>query len=208
MRSDPPRLGELMTPASGRDWKGLQAVWLLAGSAGAVAAVQRFLGSFKRCPPVAFIYAQHYDPTRQEQLRHLGDDDNIFQMELIERHHKLAPGTVLIVPPHRRIRFCGGLEITAEAGAWEGPHTPDIDEVEVMLAAASLPSIGVVLFSGMGRDGAGSLDVLDASGCRIWVQDPATATCRGMPGAALETGLVHRQGSPEMLAYTLEQLYC
>ncbi|MBN7797143.1 chemotaxis protein CheB [Parahaliea mediterranea] len=196
-----------MASGAGRDWKGVQAVWLLAGSAGATAAVHRFLGGFRRCPPVAFIYAQHYDPARQDQLRHLVDDNKLFHMELIEGRHQMAPGTVLIVPPHRRIRFCGGLDIAAESAPWEGHHTPDIDELEVMLAAAGLPSIGVVLFSGMGSDGAGSLDVLDASGCRIWVQDPDTASCRGMPRAALDTGLVHRQGGPELLAYTLEQLY-
>lgn len=188
-------------------WKSVKAVWLLAGSAGATAAVQRFFATFRSCPPVAFLYAQHFDPMRQEQLKSLTASNKKFHMELIEGRHYLAPGRVLIVPPRQRITFGEDGVVSASGSGWEGGHTPDIDDLQVLLAAARLPSRGVILFSGMGCDGAGSLDVLDASACRIWVQDPATAICRGIPAAALATGRVHRQGSPELLAQSLEQLY-
>lgn len=185
----------------------IQAVWLLAGSAGATAAVQRFLASFRRCPPVAFLYAQHYDPARQEQLRQLTCSSELFQMELVEGRHKLRPGAVLMVPPRCRVGFSAGDVYAEPLSDWGPGHAPDLDELEIVFAAAALPARGLILFSGMGRDGTGSLDVLDTTGCRLWVQDPGSAVCRGIPEAALATGLIHRRATPELLASALEQLY-
>lgn len=182
-------------------------MWLLAGSAGATAAVQRFLGSFRQCPPVAFLYAQHYDPARQEQLGQLTASNPAFRMELVEGDHRLAPGRVLIVPPRHKIAFGPRGRVRALAEDWGASHTPDIDELQVLFAAARFAATGIILFSGMGSDGAGALDILDASGCRIWAQDPATAACRGIPLAAVATGRVHRSGSPEALALALSQIY-
>jgi chemosensory pili system protein ChpB (putative protein-glutamate methylesterase) len=190
------------------DWGGVKAVWLLAGSAGATAAVQQFLTGFRAsCPPVGFIYAQHYDPARQEQLRQLTASNDLFQMELIEDRHRMEPGRVLIVPPRHRIAFGEDGEISVDAARWRGGHTPDFNELGAMLAAARPPASGIILFSGMGSDGCDSLASLSKVGCRIWTQDPATAICRGIPTAAMATGLVHYSGSPQALALHLQQLY-
>jgi len=194
-------------PAAYAAWKNVQAVWLLAGSAGASAAVQRFLSSFRKTPPVAFLYAQHYDPVRQEQLEQLTASNELFHMELIHRSCWLSPGRVAIVPPRQRILFgpCG--ELRCDRDGWSGSHTPDIDELEILFAAAPLPASGIILFSGMGSDGSGNLDVLDSSGTRIWAQDIDSAICRGIPQSAMATGRVHRSGTPEALALALSQLY-
>lgn len=188
-------------------WDAVRAVWLLVGSTGATAAVQRFLAGFRRCPPVAFVYAQHYDPARQEQLRQLTPGNPAFHMELVEDFHRLVPGRVLIVPPRHRVVFGPRGQVCAGAEGWGTGHTPDIDELQVLFAAARFPATGIILFSGMGNDGAGGLDILDATGARIWIQDPATAACGGIPLAAAATGRVHRSGSPEALARAMEQIY-
>ncbi|MEZ5503585.1 MAG: hypothetical protein R3E50_13340 [Halioglobus sp.] len=52
---------------SGEGWRDVRGVWLLAGSAGATAAIQEFLGAFRQPPPVAFLYAQHLDPGQHQQ---------------------------------------------------------------------------------------------------------------------------------------------
>ncbi|GAB3283593.1 chemotaxis protein CheB [Parahaliea aestuarii] len=206
MATEPRGLRAADTPSSAA--APVQAVWLLAGSAGATAAVQRFLGAFRRRPPVAFLYAQHYDPLRQDQLRHLSSPSPLFHMGLIEERHALLAGEVLIVPPRWRIGIGADAVWAEREQPWTtGGHSPDIDELEVLLAAARLPARGLILFSGMGRDGAGNLDVLDTTGCRLWVQQPASAVCRGMPEAAIASGLVHRSATPELLATALEQLY-
>ncbi len=74
-----------------------------------------------------------------------------------------------------------------------------------MLRNCLLP--GVIIFSGMGNDGAASLRIFEAAGGRVWAQAPTSAVCPAMPQAALDTGLVQRSGDPAELALALEALY-
>ena len=112
-----------------------------------------------------------------------------------------------MIPPGRKVTFGSFGRVASTRCGWGSHYTPDINELLVMLSAAKLPSPGVIIFSGMGDDGAGALRVFDAAGGRIWVQSPASAVCAGMPQAAIETELVHRSGDPAELAGALERLY-
>ena len=183
----------------------LRSVWVLAGSAGASRAVQDFLNGFQRTPPAAFIYAQHYDPERQDQLGELTLENPRFRLQLAEARHALTPGKVIMVPPRCKIAINRFAEVCSTRAGWEDHLTPNIDELLVMFAASGLPRMGVIIFSGMGRDGAAALEVLAALGCRIWAQDPDSAVCTSMPRAAIATGYVQRTGSPAQLASSFAQ---
>jgi len=200
------KLKEAPGPVAGR-WQDVEAVWVLAGSAGASSAVQQFLNAFEVPPPVAFIYAQHYDPARQEQLLQLTAENPAFQLVLGEGVHNLLPGSVIMIPPRSKVSIGRFGQIASTDISWGKKHTPDIDELLVIFAAANLPSTGVIIFSGMGRDGADALRVLDASGTRIWAQTTESAVCSSMPRAAIGTGLVHRTGTPAQLAAAMTGLY-
>jgi len=188
-------------------WQEAEAVWVLAGSAGASSAVQQFLNAFEVPPPVAFVYAQHYDPARQEQLLQFTAENPAFKLVLGEGVHKLAPGRVIIIPPQSKVIIGRFGDICSTDVSWGSKHTPDINELLVIFAAANLPSTGVIIFSGMGSDGSDVLKVLDASGTRLWAQTTESAVCSSMPRAAIATGLVHRTGTPVELAEALTRLY-
>jgi chemosensory pili system protein ChpB (putative protein-glutamate methylesterase) len=188
-------------------WSEVRGVWLLAGSAGATSAIQQFLNAFRAPPPVAFIYAQHYDPSKQYQLDSFTVQNTQFSLYVGEGVHSLSPARIIMIPPRCKVTVGSFGQISSTRSSWGGHHTPDINELLVILTAANLPSPGVIIFSGMGDDGAGALQVFDAAGGRIWAQDPATAVCHAMPQAAINTGLVHRSGNPVELARALEQLY-
>ena len=119
----------------------------------------------------------------------------------------LAPDRVVVVPPRSKIRMGAFGDLGSTRSGWGPRYNPDMNELLVMFAAAGLPSPGVIILSGMGGDGAEALDVLDASGCRIWAQCPDTAVCGSMPEAAIATGRVHRRGSPSELGAALQALY-
>ena len=182
-------------------------MWVLAGSAGAGQAVQQFLNAFEKTPPVAFIYAQHYNPDMQEQLQQLTLESPAFSLQLCDGTHSLLPGRVLMVPPRNKVRISSKGEMSSTDVCWEQNHSPDIDELLVIFSAANLPNSGVIYFSGMGRDGTDVLNVLDASGTRIWAQTPESAICSSMPQAAIDSGFVHRTGTPKELANGLVQLF-
>ena len=188
-------------------WSEVDSVWLLAGSAGATAAVQEFFNAFRQPPPVAFIYAQHYDPNKQHQLQSFTLQNTQFSLSVCEGVQTLAPARIVMIPPSCKVTMGRFGNMATTRSDWGSHYAPDINELLVIFTAANLPSPGVIIFSGMGEDGAGSLPVLDAAGGRIWAQSPATAVCPGMPQAAIDTGVVQRSGNPADLARALEQLY-
>ena len=189
------------------DWNVIKGVWVLAGSAGATTAVQTFLNAFTTAPPVGFLYAQHFSVTQQKQLQQLTAENPIFKIDVGVGEHKLSPGRVVIVPPQCKINIMAPGKVSSTHSTWGNHHTPNIDELLVILSAANLPSLGVIVFSGMGDDGVKALPVVDAAGGHIWVQSPASSICDSMPKAALKTELVHKTADPVHLARALEALY-
>ena len=188
-------------------WEQVQAVWLLAGSAGAPAAIQEFLNCFRTPPPVGFILAQHYSEQQRDQLKHLSAENPIFTIDVGEKIHSLRPGHIVLVPPHCKVSIEEFGVVSSSRSGWNDRYTPNIDELVVILAAAKLPAKGIIFFSGMGADGAAALPVLDSAGARIWAQAPQSAVCDSMPRAAIATGLVHRTGRPAELAAALQSIY-
>jgi chemosensory pili system protein ChpB (putative protein-glutamate methylesterase) len=195
------------TRGLGASWHSVRAVWLLAGSAGAGVAVQQFLNGFTQPPPVAFIYAQHFDPQRQDQLHDMTPENPCFRLHVGEGVHQLARGRVIMIPPRCKVSLDRFGVLSSSRSDWGGGNTPDINELMIIMTAARLPELGVIVFSGMGDDGCDALPVADAAGARIWAQQPSTAVCDSMPRSAIATGLVHRVDAPGQLARDLEQLY-
>ena len=189
------------------DWNEIKGVWVLAGSAGATTAVQTFLNAFKSAPPVGFLYAQHFLVTQQKQLQQLTAENPVFTIDVGVGEHMLAPGRVIMVPPQCKINIVAPGKVSSTHSTWGDQHTPNINELLVILSAANLPSLGVIVFSGMGTDGVEALPVVEAVGGRIWAQSPASSICDSMPKAALKTELVHKMGDPVSLARALEALY-
>lgn len=189
------------------DWSKVRSVWLLAGSAGATGAVQEFFNAFVKPPPVAFIYAQHIDPQQQHQLEHFTLQNSQFSLQLARGNQGLEPGGIIMLSPRNKVSLNEFGRVSSTRAGWGGQHTPDINEMLIILSAARLPSPGVMIFSGMGDDGAASLRIFEAAGGRVWAQSPDSAVCRAMPQAAIDSGVVHKTGTPADLARALERLY-
>jgi chemosensory pili system protein ChpB (putative protein-glutamate methylesterase) len=187
-------------------WSEVRAVWLLAGSAGATGAIQAFLNTFSKPPPVAFIYAQHLDPAQHHQLQRFTPQNRQFSLSVSAGVQTLEPGRLVMISPRCTVSLNEFGQVTTTREAWSGQHTPDINELLVILSAAKLPAPGVIIFSGMGNDGAASLRLFEAAGGRVWAQSPASAVCPAMPQAALDTGLVQKCADPTALALALEAL--
>lgn len=195
-------------PLVGRNrWSEVRAVWLLAGSAGATSAVQAFLAAFEQPPPVAFLYAQHLDPAQEALWQQFTLPNTHFTLSMSRGLQALAPAHLVMISPRYKVTLNAFGQLATTRQPWEGQHTPDINELLVILSAARLPAPGVIIFSGMGDDGAAALRMFEAVGGRIWAQAPATAICPAMPQAALDTGLVGRTGDPAQLAQALAALY-
>lgn len=188
-------------------WGEVSGVWLLAGSAGATGAVQEFLNAFRRPPPVAFLYAQHLEPGQGQVMHRFTPQNSAFSLCTSESVRALEPARLIMISPRYKVVLNAFGQLTTTRQAWTGPHTPDINELLVIIGSARLPSPGVIIFSGMGDDGVEGLRMFEATGGRVWAQSPASAVCPAMPQAALQSGLVQRSGTPAELAAALENLY-
>lgn len=185
----------------------VRAVWILAGSAGAAPAVQSFLNALGSPPPVAFLYVQHFDMDREAQLTELVPENPLFTMRLLASPAILEPGTVHIVSPACRFAIAGGRVSRQEKQGWGKQYSPDINESINELVNADVAERGVIVFSGMGADGANALPGLTAAGGVAWAQDPDDAICSAMPAAALASGCVSRSGTPDSLAKAFLRRY-
>lgn len=193
--------------SSRQRWQEVQAVWLLAGSAGATDAVQQFLNAFTEQPPVAFLYAQHLDPQLHHQLERFTLGSDLFSLAVSQGSHALEPGSIVMISPRHKVTLHETGRITSNKEAWNTGHTPDINELLILLSALRVARRGVIVFSGMGDDGREALPTFDASGGTIWAQSPGSAISGAMPSAAIATGLVERVGDPAGLAAAFSARY-
>ena len=161
-------------------------VWVLAASTGGVAAVPRFLSRIPRLPHVAFVYVQHLVV---EQHRHL--------LEIVRRHCDwqvtavnygcpLVGGSVVVPSAEERFDIGeDGLVGVIDGAGWQPPYSPCIDDVAVQVGRYYRKAAGIVVFTGMGRDGAHGSREIDRRGGRVWVQAPATCAAVSMPESVL-----------------------
>jgi chemosensory pili system protein ChpB (putative protein-glutamate methylesterase) len=197
----------LATRVAATPISGIRAVWLLAGSAGAPPAVQAFLNAIPTPPPVAFLYAQHFDVDREGQLRGLVPENPAFTMTLLENHAPLEAGTVTIISPACQFSLVRDSILTRSGRSWDSRHAPDINQAIMELSRWGAAATGVILFSGMGTDGAAALADYTASGGVAWAQHPDDAICGAMPLAAVATGCISRTDTPAALASALCRRY-
>jgi chemosensory pili system protein ChpB (putative protein-glutamate methylesterase) len=183
------------------------AVWVLAASTGGPAAVNRFLDALAPALPLALVYAQHidagFDRGLGAALARRGFDASVAGAG----EQRLRPGSVLVVPADRQLRFLPFHRVLATARPWRGAYRPAIDQVIAELARLYRQRCGAIIFSGLCDDGATGCRLLQASGGEAWVQSPDSCLCPAMPNAALATGAISFQGAPEQLAEALNRRY-
>ncbi|MEL0169526.1 MAG: chemotaxis protein CheB [Pseudomonadaceae bacterium] len=180
-------------------------VWVLGASLGGPTAVKRFLDVLPASLPIAFVYAQHIDPGFEQQLPQIIGRQNEWQVLNCRPGSRLQAGEVLVVPIAQRLGFNRDGELTLSDEPWPGPYQPSIETVLDTVCQQFGPACGAIIFSGMGEDGVAACGRMRQQGIEVWTQDTQSAACATMPGAVLEAGFSHRQGSPEELAAALQR---
>lgn len=180
-------------------------VWVLGASLGGPSAVKRFLDTLPASLPLAFVYAQHIDPGFEQQLPQVIGRQNDWHIVNCRPGSRLQAGEVLVVPISRQLGFADDGTLAVSDEPWPGPYQPSIETVLDLVSRQFGPACGAIIFSGMGEDGVAACGRLRQQGSEVWTQDTVSAACATMPGAVLDAGFSHRQGSPEELAAALER---
>jgi chemosensory pili system protein ChpB (putative protein-glutamate methylesterase) len=180
-------------------------VWLLAASQGGPEAVCRFLKALPPSLSLAMVYAQHTQLHFDQQLATTVDRAQSYPVQLIRSEQQLSAGNVYVVPVDRQVRFLDHGRTVATRRPWSGIYQPTIDQVLADLARLYRDRFGVIVFSGMCNDSQIGVRVARACGGTVWAQTPGSCVSPSMPQAAIDTGCVGLQGSPEELAAQLAQ---
>lgn len=172
--------------------------FVLGSSLGGPEAVKAFLDALPKGLPVGFIYGQHIDAQFVSVLAGVLGRHSSFRLKVAEQDMHLRNGEVLIVPADKEVSFKNGA-IQVLDRPWPGPYGPSIDQL-ILNTLNHFPCAGVILFSGMGNDGAEAVSQINNEQTQVWAQSSETCASAAMPDASRETGAVNFSGSPLELA--------
>lgn len=185
-----------------------QKVWVLAASTGGPEAVGDFLdGIPDDLSGLALLYVQHIDQQALESLekavrRHCGWD-----VETTEVARVIREKTIYLIAPQHQVELLEGGVLSPLPEPWGGRYKPSIDQVIAKVARVYRDRGGVIVFTGMGDDGANSCTLLHHRGGQVWVQSSASCTVDSMPVSVEKKVNVHYSGTPADLARRFVSLH-
>lgn len=177
-------------------------IWVLAASLGGPAAVKEFLDELPADLPVGFLYAQHIDEHFSHVLTNVLGRHSQLKLKPMKQGDLLREGEVSVVPVGNEVIFKDkGISISQKP--WEGPYGPSIDHLLANVLRCYASRCHVIVFSGMGNDGALTAPRMKRQGCCIWTQTPESCANGSMPQSIIDLECSDFTASPKVLAQAL-----
>lgn len=178
-----------------------QKVWVLAASTGGPEAVARFLdGLPDHLPNLALLYVQHIEAQALDNLRSVVAKHCKWQIRFTDQAQVLREHTIYILSPIHQIDLSDSGILSPSQEPWEGRYRPSINQVVAKVARVYRQRGGVIVFSGMGDDGADSCGMMHHRGGQVWIQSPETCAIDSMPVSVAKRGLARLSAAPGELA--------
>ncbi|WP_370980742.1 chemotaxis protein CheB [Agaribacterium sp. ZY112] len=175
-------------------------VWVLAASTGGPEALAEFFNGLVGAEAFTFIVAQHIDERALPSLFTALRRNTHFPVTLCRSGESLEAGHVYVVSPDNEFSLSHNRRVVLTGEAWKGLYRPSINQVIAKVAKAYRQQAGVIIFSGMGDDGADAVSMMGAYGGQVLIQDLASCTIDSMPRSVQSTGLVNYSGDSQALA--------
>ncbi len=178
-------------------------VWVLGASTGGPAAVKAFL---QQLPPelgVAFIYVQHIDSDFDQTLLQMFGSQSHYRIEKASHGSVIQENSLTLIAPDHYVEVLENGTLSVSDRPWSGDYSPSVDQLVANVGRVYGPRSGVIIFSGMGDDGAKAARLMKQCGGEIWAQQPTSCTSSSMPDSVIATSTVSRIDTPEGLATQL-----
>ncbi len=176
-------------------------VWVLAASAGGPEAVLSFI---KSVPPelegVAFVYVQHMDENMAPPLVKSLKRNTDWQVFYCDRAWNIFEKSIYVISASFQADINEIGMLSPDTAPWAGPYKPSVDHVVAKVWRKFGKDSGVIVFSGMGNDGAKTCRMIKNAGGQVWVQSPDSCAVDSMPSEVIRTQCVSFTGTPEQLA--------
>lgn len=182
-------------------------LWVLAASTGGPAAVKRFLAQLPANLGIAFLYVQHIDANQAVTLNRMMSNAGSYAAMVATQGVVLEANSLTLVTARDSVEILENGTLVVNYGqSWKGSYAPSIDQLAANAARIYRERCGLIIFTGMGDDGAASCRLIKQVGGKAWAQSPDDCTSDSMPVSALATGCISLNGTPEYLARALAQL--
>jgi two-component system chemotaxis response regulator CheB len=177
----------------------------IAGSAGGIQALRELLRVLPAEFPCPIVIAQHLSPLAayRSVLHRVLRSETALCVKWAEAGEFLRSGTVFISPQDQHVEITADRTIQLTCGRKVAGFRPAADPLFASIAREYGPRGAGVILSGCLRDGAEGAYRIGAAGGRMLVQDRRTSLISDMPRAAIRTGAVHFELSPEMIGRAL-----
>lgn len=182
-------------------------IWVLAASTGGPEAVVEFLSTLgEQTLDSAFIYAQHIDSPAIASLKVAVARRSAFNIVHCDHSTAIESGNLYIVSPDHEFELQAGSRLVLTGQRWKGPYRPSINQVIAKVARNYREKSGVIMFTGMGDDGAEAVRMMRVSGGKVFSQTADSCTIDSMPLSAERTGCVEFTGSVAALSQRVNDL--
>lgn len=175
-------------------------VWVLAASTGGPAAVKDFMAALPADLGVGFVYVQHIDGGQAEPLAKMIASACAYPVKVAAQGDLVEKNSITLITAASSVVIHENSTLLVSGKPWVGGYSPSIDQVVANVARVYRQKAGVIIFSGMGDDGAAGCRHIRQQGGQVWAQSPEQCGIASMPEAAIATGTVDFTGSPPELA--------
>ena len=162
----------------------------IASSAGGLRALTAVLSGLTADFPASIAVVQHLDPRHRSLMADILDRQSHLRIAQAEEGDRVRPGAVFIAPPDRHLLV--NTDGTLSLSRTELVHfvRPSADLLFESVAASFKDRAIAVVLTGTGSDGASGVQAIKKMGGTVIAQDEGTSEFFGMPGAAIQTGVV------------------
>ena len=177
----------------------------IASSTGGPQVVHKLFSELPANFPAPIVLVQHINAPFAESLASWLSASSKLKVMLAQDNDALVPGTVLIAPPGKHLIVQRG-KVSLWSGKPRDGHMPSGTLLfETAANAYGRRSVGVVL-TGMGADGADGAAAIKFAGGRTVAQSADSCVVFGMPGAAIEKGVIDHIVHGDEMCSTLVRL--
>jgi two-component system, chemotaxis family, protein-glutamate methylesterase/glutaminase len=162
----------------------------IATSAGGLRALTEVLSGLTADLPASIAVVQHLDPRHRSLMADILNRQSRLPIKQAEEGDRVQPGAVFIAPPDRHLLV--NVDGTLSLSRTELVHfvRPSADLLFESVAASFKDRALAVMLTGTGSDGATGVEAIKKMGGTVIAQDEGTSEFFGMPGAAIQTGVV------------------
>lgn len=178
----------------------------IGASAGGLDAFRKIIAGIPADSGMAYVVVQHLSPDYDSKLTEILSQQTNLPVHEIVSEINLVPNHIYIVPENNRLTAVDGM-LHLEKRSRNEIRNQTIDVFFGSLAAVHKTFAIGVLLSGTAFDGTEGLKKISEAGGVTIVQDPETATFKGMPLSAIEANTVDHICAPEDIPQKLIEVF-